>query len=540
MTRSFLPAHPADSAGSPFAPPPSGTWKIAKSSPLALLPLLAALAACGDDPAGRAAAAERTCAAPVQLAVGESADLAADAEGRILCDLRAGADAGFVLAFVDTRATQKARTGAEGYGDAFPPYTVSMALAEDLGPGAALQRTADAAAPDFVLTQTSAPPPASAPLRETPWVLDERFGLYDRVARTERPARVLRVYDGRFAVAWFEGDGEALLPAFMARLDSAWAVMRAHALPLMRAAYSDELPVTSPGSGQYLLVLRAPGGGGAAGWTAAERSFGAPRIWTEVKVAQYESHLALAELMAHEMAHAFQAMYMYRTRPAGVTESYAGATFWGTEGGADLVLLETIRRAAAVPLTANLDGSAAQGASPALRRYVRWAHPGGGRLTDGYADAAGFLRRQAALLVQAGVAEDVAVGEVLRGASDGWFGYDHMGVRRTGLAARMETLLGAPWSPEDALLDWALAHAADDRTANPRFQDLTFLRASQMTGTLGSWQAVATLPGSPGAGMGMELPYGSPGFVWLHPGGDGPFVAKAGVPGVRWRILRVR
>lgn len=511
-----------------------------QSSPIGIIlfPALLLLAAC-DDPAGEQATAQ-TCTSVIQLAAGESAELPADAEGRVRCRIRAGTDAEFAVAFVDTRAVRKAETANEGYGDAFAPYTVSVALEEEVPAVPQAQGMAPARAPDFDV-QLAAPPAGSPSLRETPWTVDERFSLYDGYTHVQRTARVLRVYEGGFAVAWFEGDNEPALPALLAQLDAAWPVVRDHALPLMRAAYSDALPRTSPGAGQYLVVLRGQGLSRGAGRTAAVYDFGAPRIWTDLAAQPLDSHLRLAELLAHELGHAFQVMYMYRTRPAGVTGSAAAAAFWGAEGGADLVSFEMVRRAAGVPLTANFDGfAAAGGGSPAARRLAQWAQPGGGRLTDGYADAAGFLRRQAALRVQAGESEDAAVAEVLRGASDGWYGYDHLNARRTGLAERMRARLGGAWAPDDALLDWALAHAADDRTANPRFQDPTFLRAQDATGTAGSWPPMVTLPAAGGGASTFSRVYGSPDYVLLRFSGEEPFAAAATVPGVRWRIVRIR
>ncbi|HEX6037370.1 MAG TPA: hypothetical protein VFZ20_05005 [Longimicrobium sp.] len=503
-------------------------------------PLVALLAAC-EDPAGGAPATAQTCAAPIQLAVGQSADLQADADGKVRCRIEGSAGSEFVVAFVDTRATQKARTENEGYGDAFSAYAIAADLSDDVPAPPAPQlpsaSVSPGGAPDFDV-QNALPPQGHATYRATPWTLDERFGVYDGGTQTVRTARVLRIYGGRYVFAWLEGENEPQLAAFMAQLDSAWAGIVAHGLPLMRAAYSDQDPVTSPGSGQYLVVLRAIGRGTALGWTVSIPDFGTPRIWTEFKVIPQASALRLGEIMAHELAHAFQATYMFRTRPAGVTESAAGAAYWGVEGGADLVAFETTRRVAGVPLTANLDMSAAP-ASPAARRVAEWGRGHGGALTNGYADAAGFLRWQAALRVRAGDTEDAAVTEVLRGASDGWYGFDNGGARRTGLVERMRSRLDAAWSPEDALLDWALAHAADDRTTEARWQDPTYLRVWQGTGGGGGWQPQSSLP-APGGPAFVSRPYGSPDYLVIRTDRSEPFAASSSVPGVRWRIVRVR
>ncbi len=505
-----------------------------------LLPLaaLAMLAACEDATGGGGTRVAQTCAAPIRLAVGESADLAADADGAVRCRIQSSGSAEYVVSFVDTRATEKSRTQNEGYGDAFAPYTVTAALAEDvaLAPAQAALASRSARAPDFDV-QHAEPPPTSGVLRATPWTEGERFALYDGFPQAPRIARVLRVYDGHYVFAWFEGDNEALLGRFMAQLDSVWPSVRAHALPLLRAAYSDQDPVTSPGSGQYLVVLRGAGGGAALGWTRAAQEFDVPRFWTELKVVEQQSHLRLGELVAHELAHGFQGMYMHRTRPVPGGLIAAGAALWGVEGSADLVEFELTRRTAGVALTANLDRAAAAAGSPALRRMAQRPETFRGRLTDGYDDAGAFLRLQATQLVRSGMGEDAAVREVVRGASDGWHGFDHLDGRRTGLTERMRARLGTAWSPEDALLDWALAHAADDRTSVPRFQDPTYLRVWDPTGGPTGWLPAATL--RDGVPQSTTREYGSPHYLVLHSGGDDPFAAVASVPGVRWRILRV-
>lgn len=507
--------------------------------------LLVALAACGgsDSPGNTPVTPEpapvpvqqATCTAPVRLAIGEAAELPAAADGGTLCPVSAQPGAEFVVAVVDTRAVRKAETGPEGYGAAFPRYTVAVSTAGQAAlPDPSMNRAAQGS-PHFAITP--APPADFASLRNRPWTVGELFPLYDPAVMAPRQAQVLRVYDGHFVVAAYEGDAAALLPRFMAQMDSAWDAVGAHAVPLMRAAYSRELPVTSPASGQFLIILRDDPNGDVLGRTLSDKSFGAPRMWTDIKIREKSGYLELAELVAHEVAHAFQALYMYDSRPDYPVDSAAGATFWATEGGADLISFETVRRASGVGFTANFDARA-PGATPAARRLGDRAHPGFGHLSAGYDAPAGFLRILASRRVLAGEAVDDAIREVLRGAADGWNGWDSYGVRRTGLNARMRARLGPSWNGEDALLDWALAHAADDLTSDPRFQDPLFLRIHEMVGRRTLWRPFAIISAS-GAGF-ARVPYGSPAFFLLKSDAEVRLSGVSDTPGLRWKILRTR
>ncbi len=516
--------------------------------------LLVALAACGgkDSPGSTPVTPEppptappsppppvqqATCTAPVRLAVGESTELPTAADGGTLCTIAAEKGAEFVLAFVDTRAVRKAETGPEGYGAAFPDYGVAVSTAgQATVAGPSMERRAAPRDPHFVTAP--APPAHAASLRDRPWTLGETFQLYDAAIQQPRQARVLRVYDRHFVVAAFDGDAADLLPRFMAQMDSAWEAVGGHAVPLMRAAYSRALPVTSPESGQFLIILRQDPNGGVLGRTLNDKSFGAPRMWTDIKIREKRDYVELAELVAHEVAHAFQALYMYGSRSEEWYESAAGATFWATEGGADFISFETVRRASGVGLTANFDARAA-GLNPAARRIVERAHGLGGMLTLGYDGPAGFIRDLAARRVVAGEPVDDAMREVLRGAADGWYGWDSYGVRRTGLTARMRDRLGPSWNGGDALLDWALAHAADDLTSDPRFQDPLFLRVHEIRTPYSAWRPLATIAAGTQVGR-ARRPHSSPAYFLMKIDSDARLSGVTDTPGVRWKILRTR
>jgi hypothetical protein len=509
-----------------------------------LLPILAAaltLAACDDGGSTPAAPPNAECGTEAtQLSVGQAAWLASQGSSAT-CLLAGGTE--YALAYVDLRSVRLAETQPEAYSGGFPDYTVTIATG---GGGAGAARTVLArpatvpGVPESDVRFLAEPATAdeNAPYnRATPWTEGERFPMYDAFAEADRPARVLRVYDGRVVVAWYEGDSPERVAPLVAALDEAVPRVLSTTLPLLRHAFVDRLPAASTGSGQTLLVLRDGGVANASAWANARPVGDSLSTWIEIKLVTGGSPVALASLLSHEITHSYQQMYMWKTRPAGGLYPGAGAAIWGVEGGADLGAWEAARRIAGTGLLSNSEWRNMYDDS--FRRVVAFsAQPGRAFFNDGYSHAMGLLRDQMTRRVQAGEKEDDAVREVLRGAVEGWYGLDRRGAQRAGFTARMRERLGASWTPDEALLSWALSHAADDLTRNPVFQDATF-------------RDVVVKPGEPGWGADGELgatgrlavtrPYGAPGFVRLA-GGSGELRVEgsADVPGVRWMVLRVR
>ena len=470
------------------------------------------------------------------------------------------ADAEYALAVLDPGAIRSAANAREStLTDYVVTLTVEGAPAAAAPRLDALRAAASAAHPVSDVVETTRTGYALGPptARDRPWIVEERFQFLDpnRDGPVE-DARVLRIYDGAFVVAWIERGDSTRLAQWLSRFDSAYAVAREYAFPLLRSAFVDAVPKTSTRSGQYLILLRdslvRDGVGSYVGFSHSETAGDTAFTWIELKVDTAYQTTGLASLLTHEMTHSYQRMYMHATR-AGGANSITGAALWGVEGGANLLSYETMRRYAGLPLDGNYDWRA-PGASAAARHVARRAQPGTGQFTRGYDDAMGFLRHLVVRRARAGATTEAAIREVARGAVEGWYGYDGI-TRRAGLAARMRALLGSRWDPAEALLDWTLSHAADDLTDNPDFQDRTSLRVWDIPAGTAGWRASSTLTSAQADSAQVVWRYGSPFFAHLRDGGNGiilematyrlnpnPMPGPGPLPldGLHWKLVRIR
>lgn len=500
------------------------------------------LAACSDAPFGLPEPRDGLCGATaLVLAVGETAQPAGGAAG---CLLAASAGAEYALAFVDTRDILAA---VNGYEDSLPDASVTVSVA----PSGAVQvplsvvrlGQAGSSPPDFAYTgagrhSLTAEWPTA---RLTPWRLDERFRLLHAFADTAETHRVVRIYGGRYVVAWPENGAAAALQPFLVQLDSAIPVVLATGLPLLQLAFAPDLPRTSVAANQYLIVLRdslvrdqVPYGGFAFAAAEGETLLS----WIHLRVSSYRSHIALAGLLMHEMAHTYQGMFMMASRPAGAYYEGLGAARWGVEGGADFMRYQLYRRLAALPLNPNIEWREVPALEP-LYLYRSWTQPGSAGFTLGYANSMGFLRDQAIRSMLAGVAADHAVRDVARGAVEGWYGFSETG-RRPGLAARMRGIQGGWWTPEQALLDWALSHAADDLTPNQWYQDRASYRVSDIPDGWTGWRPAARLAPSASVAATITRRHGSVDWVVLQDEGAGLAVTVTSDAQVAWKLIRLR
>jgi hypothetical protein len=504
------------------------------------LPAVAFAAACSDSPFSGEPPGEDACArlavpgiyaGDVRLDVGDATRLAS---GTQLCLVLPGSAANeYALAWVDTRAIEAARTAPEPFGLDSVSITVGAAgstratrLVAERKPG----EPSDVREIGMAAAESDDPM-----LRATPWTQGEHFALRDVVRATSRPATVQRVYDGWLVIATFNDQPEPKLAGMLQNLDTAWPSLRSAGIPLLQKVLSQQLPVTSNGSGQLLVVVRSDLEG------AAGVAFGGTdgtHTLTQIAILPYDnpsSSTFVGSLLFHEVTHAFQRIYTSSTRPSGAPPTlYAGTSRWAIEGGASLMQAELGRRLAGVQWAANWDFRAPSGAMEQF--YTRFAYVGSGPFVRGYSTSSAFMQDLVARRVQRGEAVDDALTAVMRGSLEGWFGHGPQGAQRTGLTARMRSSLGAGWEPEDAMLTWTLSHAADDRTSSSVFQNRSFLRVWDGSDAA-FWPAAASLaPGS--AAVTVKHPHESTGHFALA--GGGTYTLSSSVDGVRWMIVRVK
>lgn len=478
---------------------------------------------------------------PVALAVGEAA--APTNRNVRRCEIAAVTGAEYIVAWVDTRAIDAARMGTE---PSYEPYPVTLSIAPDASFSAARPTASLAAAevPHWIdLTGANNGKTGNNEIlgirprqRRTPWVLDEEFFLIDEVNGLPRSAKVMRVYDGGIVVVRWIDEPTVDLALYLAQLDSAVALVQQHARPLLRHVFTATDP-SSTQAGQFLLLLQQD-------VVAPARSFSEVSgdtlyTWMDLLPYPWLSATRLAQTLAHEITHSYQRAYMHGTRSAPGVPATAGAATWAVEGGANLVSYEFLRRLTGLPLDANREWRS-PATSVAMSLFQQRAQPAGGVITDGFDAAMGFFRDLTMRRIAAGESTDDALRAVSRGAIEGWFGLDGVS-QRPGLTARMRERLGPSWEPADALLDWALSHAADDLTPNPRYQDRASLRVWDLPSgqSYGWWSDAVLTPTSPTHTLFKR--YSSPGWARITGGAAGFTVEVQGyeVP-TRWLLLRIR
>jgi hypothetical protein len=503
---------------------------------LLLVPAILAglLSACDEQPVAIEPQPDDPCAGyEVSLQVGETLG---PWKAATVC-LQPAAGAEYAMAVMDPRAILSAATGWEA---SFDRYLVSVRLiSATTAPATIASPTIFEPGHSHNMASSLEAEPEGNVLydRASPWVLGEEFPLTDQ-NNMPRTARVVRIYGDSLVFAWIEGDRPDELEEFLDRLDLAVQPVREIAWPLMQHVFVPRLPVTSSGSGQYMVILMAPDrwSGGAAYSTVRGDSI---RSVITLTIDPTFSVTILAWLLAHEMTHSYQRMYQHETRPTGTPHSYHSRT-WADEGGANLISYEMLRRMAGIPLDGNFDWRNPHPTPPA-EMYAHQAQPGSGDFIVGYDNSMGFLRDLIIRRVRTGEPIDDAVRAVSRGAIEGWHGFDRSGARRLGLTNRMRERLGEGWQPAIAMLDWILSHAADDLTTNPEYQDHASLRIWDIpAATTYAWRPAGILSAST-PGVSFERRGGSPEYLYLHDGGDGlAFTVSSNISSLQWKLLRLR
>jgi hypothetical protein len=300
-------------------------------------------------------------------------------------------------------------------------------------------------------------------------------------------------------------------------------------VPTFRSLLLDELPETSPGSGQLIVFIDdVPDwtrDGGATGYasnaTVQPFSFIAPRILNDPTRLLY--------VIVHEIAHNWQFAWRWHQGARYWRDRGATSTQWAEEGGAEYMTYDVLRRR---------DGLEFDGDYQSWNSFTCAAICGSGEINRGYTQTTGLLAYLMWQRMRAGESHDEAARTVLRGAMEGWYGYDLRGhdlPPRPGLVGAMRAMFGPEWDPATAMLMWRLAHAADDETSNPELQIPFHRSAGRSLAPAGSG-----IFGSGWAASARRL-HGSVGHVLMRDAGTGGvFEASADVAGVEWMIVRLR
>ncbi|HEY0016978.1 MAG TPA: hypothetical protein VGC13_11690 [Longimicrobium sp.] len=517
-------------------PPASSRHAVPRRrSALCSAALLTLLAGCDGSPSD---AAVRECGeGPMRLEVGQAVDVAIDET----CDLRPRDGARYALAFYDAQLATLAETRAEPYGgvEARTAFTVVEGDGSEEGSvfGTALLPAA-AQGPDFrVLAADGSTGPLAAVEGDGPWREGETMRVGEPLCQVECSARVARVLDGWLVFAVDDATVGADAARVAALFDAAAPHFRQHALPMLEQLFTPHRPVTTPTSGQLVVLFR----GNVTGVAGLAWSRLRPEGNTHVIQIELEEEFdegALLSVLTHEVAHTFQFEFAARDAPAPGAETSFGHTRWGVEGGATLAALEALRHAAARAHDANVDFRAAP-ASAWEKRLFRLSSLGGGTLVTGYGSAASFLDYLAVRRTEAGDPRDVALREVLRGAMEGWYGHASAGPGRQGMAARMRTRIPS-WNPADAVLAWTLAAGADDHVSNPVYQHPAWLRVGDVGPEIDmGWMAYRIIDGGSNRTLRFDRPGGSSGWLLLRDTGAGVRVRVGSLPSVRWKLLRI-
>jgi hypothetical protein len=355
------------------------------------------------------------------------------------------------------------------------------------------------------------------------------YALY----RTGQPQRfqVVAIYDDYLTFAIAQTDTGAFR-AHEPRLRGAVDLYLAEAEPFLDKVFGGGRP-TSNGS-QFIIYLELDQG--LAGVAFPDK--------VEMKLASGRYALAVDHylLLAHEMTHVKQYQYS-NSRPPDARTSW---TQWAVEGGARFIEGEMVRRHLGLDFLGNWKDWVAPSQDNFVEAYRQV--PGdlaSGMIAYGYGASAAVLRDLVQrLAVRGTIGLDDAVGLVLRSALHGWFGCTtNSTCSAAGVKPQMSAALGEPFDPVSALLRVASSAAADDRSASPEFQQMSFFElATPQNGEGSPW----VLPWLKSVGVaataaGNTHQRGSLGAFRILENGGTPeaYRAVASVP-LEWQLVRVR
>jgi hypothetical protein len=517
------------------------------STPLWALALVMALASCE---AGSVAPVEEACDDPTQrrplevsLAPGEVLAVGGIAP---FCLEFPGEASEYVLAYLD-RQFLSAPGGLPGpnpepfaveFGGAqrptAPPATTQTPPAPSLhAPPVDLQFDPHSHADAAMLAQGVFPYQ-----RDRPWEVGEETEIWSPLKQEVRTIRIEQIHDDYLVFASITGEKVPTLDWTLAQIDSARTLLSETGIPLVREAFPGPLPLTSEGSGHFLVLihpeLREERGAVGVMYSlrADDGSFRYLAMVTPNAPDSRRTPVSLGDLILHEITHAFQ--YRHHREHHGGPPT---GGLWALEGGASLMQTELNRHLAGIGLLENHDWrEPSEGA--AWDRFPILATPSDGRLERGYSRTGSFLLDQIRRRVTDGDSYADALAAVSQGVLHGWRS------NAGNLQDRQRELLGESWTPEEAILTWILSHAADDLTDSPVYQNQTLRNAWDIPGgSGGGWREEARIVVPRSQAHRSEHEVGSAGFVRLHISQVGGVVGvtTSTHPGrITWRLLRVR
>lgn len=523
--------------------------------------LLAGAGGCGERPTEPPDPGPDPSALPcpegrVELAVGEAASLPPDRD----CLQLAAGGGRYALAFYDTSLLEAARSGPEPVRAAADSF--ELTLRSPAAPGAAVAAgeavgthaagTAEpgagardgATGPDAFLSTAGtcdSDDPDPILCREAPWRVGDVFGMPqgggEELDLAPIPTEVVSVH-GRLVFAMSRRQVEDRGEVLRGELDRLAPVLRDLVVTPLEAGFGTAHPVTSEGSGQLLVNVRDAAFFIPSGAVSAVGGPDGLRTWLVVRLDAGSSDFF--GLLAHELTHAWQFQYRWERRPDPATPM-GSAPRWGTEGGAALLAQEALRRRAGVALDANLEARLEdESLPPEVRAYLGSLRFSSGNLPRGYEDTAGFLRDLLLRATSVRHAPGTVLAALLRGAVEGWHGWDFSGLRYAGggLVDRMQGLVGPGWDPVEAVLTYALSVAADDRLESDRFR-YPPIRDAWRRDLASSFEALGgLLLGGPT--VRARAPAGSTGYLYIRdPGSGGAVFLESGTEPTRWMVLRL-
>lgn len=492
----------------------------------------------------------RKRAGEVSLGVGRAVRLTAEQVACLRLPAQAGAQ--YALTFFDARRVEAARTGNEGGLSGRVTYAVADRTVAASGVTASLNRfsspAARSVASDFVVGRSSASAAEScitvnAPeCRTTPWVQGERFVTRNPRNGDTASAIVHRV-SARYVVASLVNDQPAELQRFLEFFDAGAASLSQVSDPMLQGVFGNTLPVTSPGSGQTMILAWTQGAAAGSVATTVVRfnsGWARPRsyIWWNLgnPAGTWQSTLGT---LSHEAAHTFQAEYYFANMPSGPVAQFPT---WAMEGSADLLGYEIVRTVLGIPADGNFDFAAAYAAdgSAVDKAYASLALSANGDLVRGYQPVAVFLQDLIGERARRGEARSTALREVVLGAVEGWYGFDNAGTKRAGLTARMQAVLGAQWEPVGAVLAYGVSAALDEVPGAGEYQIEAFKSMGGRAGFSGGFRPIGALTGGQGATTTAEHAVGGVGYLTLSDNAvGGSYQVSASVPGVIWMLARM-